>query len=479
MKFKLLPILVILLTCSCAHKTRNEENIKDDFGSIFDLKVLDIKKPDLSLENKNKLAQNEDEEKKYTGKPVSLSFYKADIHDFFRAISEVTDVNFLIHENVRGTVSIEVKNVKWDRLLDTVLEFNKLTSVKKGNLIEIMPRDMADKETEIIYLNFSKAENIAKTIKNKIESQSEKASIIADPSTNSLIVTDIPENIMKIKQMIKKLDKTPKQVLLESLIVEVTLEDTNKLGIGWTFGQDGRMRGVWGNTSFDSSGTLNYPLSDVAEGTGFSYALSVNDGLINATLNAYAQARKAKVLSHPKIVTFDNHKAEMKVVERRFVQTSINSNAGVGVGGVFSNFEERDYGIILEVTPQINDSGNIVLKVHQEVSDLTGVDANGNPISNQRTVDATLLLNNGQTMVLGGLIQEKKKKDNRGLPWFYKIPFIRNLFGASEKLNTRVELLLFIRPHIISNFEDAKAVTNAVANQSTQLKPLQTGEENK
>jgi len=474
MRFKLLPLVVILLTCACVHKAGNEESIKEDFGSLFDLKVLDIKKPVLTDAEKNKLKSREEVvPKEYIGKPVTLSFYKADIHDFFRAISEVTDVNFLIHEKVRGTVSIEVKNVKWDQLLDTVLEFNKLTSVKKGNVIEIIPREMADKTTEIIYLNFAKAENLAKTIKTKIESQSEKASVFADFSTNSLIVTDIPENIEKIKKLIKSLDRTPKQVLLESLIVEVTLEDTNKVGIGWTFGQDGRMRGTWGNNSFDSSGSLNNPLNGIADGTGFSYALSVNDGLINTTLNAYAQLRKAKVLSHPKIVTFDNHKAEMKVVERRFVQTSINSNAGVGVGGVFSNFEERDYGIVLEVTPQINDSGSIVLKVHQEVSDLTGEDSNGNPISNQRTVDATLLLSNGQTMVLGGLIQEKKKKDNRGLPWFYKIPFLRVLFGTDEKLTSRVELLLFIRPHIINNFADAKAVTNAVANQSTSLKPLQ------
>lgn len=471
MKIKLLPLLVILLTCSCVHKANKETSYKDDFGSLFDLKVLDVKKPAEDFKNSSKKDEIA-EQKEYTGKPVSLSFYKADIHDFFRAISEVTNVNFLIHENVRGTVSIEVKNVKWDQLLDTVLEFNKLTSVKKGNVIEILPRDMADKVTEIIYLNFSKAETLEKTIKSKIEALSEKANIIADKSTNSLIVTDIPENIEKIRKMVRKLDRTPKQVLLESLIVEVTLEDTNKIGIGWTFGQDGRMRGSWGNTSFDNMGTLSNPLTDVADGTGFNYALSVNDGLINATLNAYAQARKAKVLSHPKIVTFDNHKAEMKVVERRFVQTSINSNAGVGVGGVFSNFEERDYGITLDVTPQINDSNNIVLKVHQEVSDLTGEDSNGNPISNQRTVDATLLLENGQTMVLGGLIQEKKKKDNRGLPWFYKIPFLRVLFGTDEKLTSRVELLLFIRPHVITNFKEAKAVTDAMAEQSKNLKPL-------
>lgn len=473
MKLKLLTLCVILITCACVHKADREESVKDDFGSLFDLKVLDVKKPSDSLVNENAAKNLENSlVKEYSGQPVTLSFYKADIHDFFRAISEVTNVNFLIHEKVRGTVSIEVKNVKWDQLLDTVLEFNKLTSVKKGNVIEIIPREMADKVTEIIYLNFSKAENLAKTIEQKIESQSGKSSIISDPSTNSLIITDIPENILKIKQMIMKLDRTPKQVLLESLIVEVTLEDTNKIGIGWEFGQDGRMRGTFGNNSIDSMGTLNNPLTSLAEGTGFNYALSVNDGLINTTLNAYAQARRAKVLSHPKIVTFDNHKAEMKVVERRFVQTSINSNAGAGVGGVFSNFEERDYGIVLDVTPQINDSNNIVLKVHQEVSDLTGEDSNGNPISNQRTVDATLLLQNGQTMVLGGLIQEKKKKDNRGLPWFYKIPFLRVLFGTDEKLNSRVELLLFIRPHVISNFNEAKAVTNAMADQSKSLKPL-------
>lgn len=477
MKGKWLLLPVLLLAISCTHRARDNGPEAADLSGIADLKVLDVKplEPVTDPDAMNQLDKSELEQKTYTGQPVSLSFYKADIHDFFRAISEVAHVNFLIHEKVSGTITIEVKDVPWDQLVDTVLEFHKLTSIRKGTVVEILPRELADKNTAVIKVNYSTAEDIVQTLKKEagLGTPQQGGMIAADKRSNSIIVTDIPENIQKVRRLVAQLDRQPMQVLLESLIVEVTLDDNNKLGIGWSFGEDGRIRNSWGDTSFQSTGSSNFPLSDVKDGTGFWYALSINDDLVKAQLNAYAQARKAKVLSHPKLVTYDNHEASMKVVERRFVQTSINTNTAAGVGGLFTNFEERDYGIILTVTPHINQNGDIVLKVKQDVSDLTGVDSNGNPISNQRIIDTTLLLRNGQTMVLGGLMQEKRKTDTRGLPWFYRLPVLRTIFGTNEKLNTRVELLLFITPHLIRNFQEAQNVTETMIHQNSQVKPIE------
>ncbi len=477
MKRILLLIPILILTMSCMHRENTKSPSPDDLTSLADLKVLDVK-PIEPVVDPNAMARIPEkilkETKTYSGVPITLSFYKADIHDFFRAISEVAKINFLVHDQVHGTITIEVQNIPWDQLLDTVLQFNKLTSIKKAGIIEIIPRNLADKSTEVLKVNYGTADDIVKTLKGEagLGKSSSGSQIIADKRSNSIIITDIPENIAKIKRIVAALDQKPQQVLLESVIAEITLDDNNMLGLGWSFGQDGRLRGSWGNNSFESSGTSNFPLNNVAEGTGFQYLLSINDGQVMAVLNAYAQASKAKVLSHPKLVTYDNREASMKVVERRFVQTSINTNTATGIGGIFSNFEERDYGIVLNVTPHINQAGDILLKVKQDVSDLTGVDSNGNPISTQRIIDTTLLLRNGQTMVLGGLIQEKQKRDNRGLPWFYKIPILRSLFGTREKQNRRTELLLFITPHLIRNFDDAKAVTNAVINQKNSVKPL-------
>ncbi len=477
MKRILLLIPILILTMSCMRKENTKAPSTGDLASLTNLKVLDIK-PIKPVENPNAMnkipAKVLKTEKKYAGTPVTLSFYKADIHDFFRAISEVAKVNFLVHDQVHGTITIDVRNIPWDQLLDTVLQFNKLTSVRKGNIIEIIPRKLADKATEVIKVNYGTAEDIVKTLKGEagLGKSSGGNEIVADKRSNSIIVTGIPENITKIKRIVAALDQQPQQVLLESVIAEVTLDDTNQLGLGWTFGQNGRLRSSWGDNSFVSSGSSNFPLNNVAEGTGFQYALSVNDGQVMAVLNAYAQADKAKVLSHPKLVTYDNTEASMKVVERRFVQTSINTNTATGIGGIFSNFEERDYGIVLNVTPHINQQGDILLKIKQDVSDLTGVDSNGNPISTQRIINTTLLLRNGETMVLGGLIQQKNKNSTRGLPWFYKVPILRSLFGTREKENKRTELLLFITPHLIRNFTEAKAVTNAVIHQNTSVKPL-------
>ncbi len=476
MRSKWLILPMLLLTVACMRKTADDEAVSPDLSSITDLKVLDVQPltPVTDPNATRQLDQELENTREYSGEPVSLSFYKADIHDFFRAISEVAHVNFLIHEQVQGTITIEVKDVPWDQLVDTVLQFHKLTSLRKNNVIEILPRELADKETRVIKVNYSTADNIVQTLRDEtaLGRSGEGSGIMADKQSNSIVITDIPENIEKIRKLIASLDQAPQQVLLESLIVEVTLDDTNKLGIGWSFGDDGRIRNSWGDTSFDSSGGSNFPLSDVPEDTGFWYSLSINDALVRAQLNAYAQAKKARVLSHPKLVTYDNHEATMKVVERRFVQTSINTNTAAGVGGLFSNFEERDYGIILTVTPHINSNGDIVLEVKQDVSDLTGVDSNGNPVSVQRIIDTTLLLKNGQTMVLGGLIQEKEQNDSRGIPWFYKLPVLRRIFGTDEKLKKRVELLLFITPHLIRSFEEARSVTDTMMHQNSQLKPL-------
>ncbi|GEM_PF-2425599 len=477
---KVVSLIVFLLMAGCVGQKKPE--VKPESANlktpVYDLKVLDVKrfKPKKQKEEK-KQEEQKHKAKVYTGKKVSFSFYKADLHDFFRAISEVAGVSFLVHDNVKGEVTIDVKDVPWDQLLDTVLEFNKLTMIRKGKIIEIVPRDLADKTTKVIKLNYTKAKDVAKVFKDNPVFGKSSGTIVADEASNSIIVTDIPENIEKIEKIVKQIDKKPKQVLLESIIVEVTLDDNNKLGIGWQFGGDGRIRNSWGDTSFESSGNLNFPLNNVDEGTGFSYALSINDNLVRAQLNAYAQARKAKILSHPKIVTYNNHKAEMKVVERRWVKTSVNTNAAVGIGGLFTNFEERDYGIILKVTPHINENGDIVLEIDQEVSDLVGEDNYGNPVAIKRNLTTTILLKNGQTMVLGGLIQEKSKNDDRGIPKINKIPILKNLFGTQETEKKRTELLLFITPHLIENFDDAQAVTDTMLHQDSALKPMVSGEE--
>ncbi len=479
---KLISLMIILLLTGCVNqkKPETETEIANLKTPVYDIKVLDVKKFKPKKEEKKKEGEKrKHKEKVYTGKKVSFSFYKADLHDFFRAISEVAGVSFLVHDNVKGEVTIDVKDVPWDQLLDTVLEFNKLTMLKKGKIIEIIPRDLADKTTEVIKLNYTKAKDVVKIFKENPIFGKSVGTIVPDAASNSLIVTDIPENIEKIKKVISEIDVKPKQVLLESIIAEVTLDDSNKLGIGWQFGQDGRIRNSWGDTSFESSGSLNFPLNNVDEGTGFSYALSINDDLVKAQLNAYAQAKKAKILSHPKIVTYNNHKAEMKVVERRWVKTSINTNAAVGVGGLFSNFEERDYGIILKVTPHINENGDIVLEIDQEVSDLVGVDNFGNPVAIKRNLTTTVLLKNGQTMVLGGLIQEKSQNEDRGVPKVNKIPILKHIFGTGEKEKKRTELLLFITPHLIEDFSDAKAITDTLLHQDTALKPLDNSQEDK
>ena len=151
MKRILLLIPILIMAVSCMKKDTTKLPSENDLTHLTDLKVLDVKplKPVENPKAMNKIPEKVlKEAKTYTGTPVTLSFYKADIHDFFRAIAEVAKVNFLVHDQVHGTITIEVQNVPWDQLLDTVLQFNKLTSIKKGSIIEIIPRSLADRSEE-------------------------------------------------------------------------------------------------------------------------------------------------------------------------------------------------------------------------------------------------------------------------------------------------------------------------------------------
>ena len=194
MKRILLLIPILILTMSCMHRENTKSPSPDDLTSLADLKVLDVK-PIEPVVDPNAMARIPEkilkETKTYSGVPITLSFYKADIHDFFRAISEVAKINFLVHDQVHGTITIEVQNIPWDQLLDTVLQFNKLTSIKKAGIIEIIPRNLADKSTEVLKVNYGTADDIVKTLKGEagLGKSSSGSQIIADKRSNSIIIT--------------------------------------------------------------------------------------------------------------------------------------------------------------------------------------------------------------------------------------------------------------------------------------------------
>jgi general secretion pathway protein D len=253
----------------------------------------------------------------------------------------------------------------------------------------------------------------------------------------------------------------PQQVLLEVLVGEVTLDDTLKLGIDWTFNNTFGSGG-----EFQGTGTLDQgnPVNN------FTY-LVTKTGRLTAAFRSLATNGKASVLSSPSIIATNGKKARINVADQVPVVTSTllsNTNPPVTTTTV----EYRDVGVLLSFTPYINDSGLVTLEIEQEVSEVsaTSSSANTNPTFFKRSISTNLVASQDQSIVLGGLVKERKSLGRAGLPWFYKIPVFGWLFGSRDDTVSRTELLIFITPRVIRNVEEGIRLSHDFEDRVQQLK---------
>jgi general secretion pathway protein D len=297
--------------------------------------------------------------------------------------------------------------------------------------------------------------------------------IIADEVTNAIIVPTYPRLWKEIEETIKKLDKMPRQVLIEVLAAEVTLSDDTKLGLEWAI-RTGRF-----DLSSSPSGTLPGRPERSLIPFGGSVPLGFNvftfaaDKFL-AALNALASENKVNVLSNPSIMTAENKKAVINVSTSVPIVTS--QQVPVATGGITGNaitqtVEYKDAGIILTVTPRIGEQGTVALDVKQEVNE---VGANEPPPINsprftKREAETSVVLLNNQTLVLGGLIQNRRTRIRTGIPFLNRIPVLGYLFGSVEERIEKTELLLLITPRTIGTAIDAARVTDQMRRITPEL----------
>jgi general secretion pathway protein D len=287
---------------------------------------------------------------------------------------------------------------------------------------------------------------------------------VADEVTNAIIVTTYPRLWKEIEDTIKKLDRMARQVLIEVLAAEVTLTDDTKLGIEWAV-RSGRF-----DVSSSASGTLpGRPLTSLIPlggpvAMGLNFFTFATDKFL-AALNALASENKVNVLSSPTIMTAENKKAVINVSTSVPIVTS--QQVPVATGGITGNsitqtVEYKDIGIILTVTPRIGEQGTVALDVKQEVNDVgpTQPPPINSPTFIKREAETSVVLVNNQTLVLGGLIQNRRTLIRIGVPWFMNIPIIGYLFGSSEWKTEKTELLLLITPRVVGTALDAARITD-------------------
>jgi general secretion pathway protein D len=290
---------------------------------------------------------------------------------------------------------------------------------------------------------------------------------IADPNTNSIIVVGTPESAELVKSIIGQLDKIPEQVMIETLIVEATLDETNKFGFEWKYAQDKafNQKGVTGNAATTFPGT-----QDTTNG-GFKY--TITGGNLDVIVNALKTDDRFQVLSTPKIFTSNNVQAEINISQSVPYVLSSREDAN---GNLTYNYAFQDVGIVLNVTPRITANGFVTMDVTQTANDLQGYTSFNAPIVNQRQADTTVSVRDGETIVLGGIIRSTVSSKVRKVPILGDLPILGELFKSSSKTKQKTELLVFLTPRVVRDDMDAKNLRERTVK---GLSPAQQKEVNK
>jgi type IV pilus assembly protein PilQ len=393
--------------------------------------------------------------KAYTGRRVTLEFADADIRKIFQLIAEVSNLNFLLGDDVTGTISIKLVNVPWDQALDVILETKGLGMKREGNIVLIKPvgkiQTLADEKqaekkaleramdlkTRVFDINYASVSDIA-TQFNSVKS--ERGIIAQDARTNRVIVTDIEPAIEKMTALLKALDIPEKQVMIEARIVEASSTFTRDLGIQW---------GIHTSNSTDVNAGFGGVLTGVAPtdpgstfGPGAAASITFgsffSNGTLDLKLSAAASTGLIKIISTPKVVTLNNKAAKIAQGQSIPYQT-------VSAEGTKTEFVEA--ALTLEVTPHITADGSVSMKI--KATNNTAGTGSPPPI-NKKEATTEMLVKNGETTVIGGIYVDNDTEIDDGVPFLMDIPLLGWLFKSNSKLKQKTELLIFITPKIVS-----------------------------
>lgn len=279
--------------------------------------------------------------------------------------------------------------------------------------------------------------------------------VIPDQNTNSLIVVASPDQADFIRKIIDQLDHIPEQVMIETIIVEATLDASNKMGIEWNYSQTKPFK-TPGTTGTANSG---FGLANANPALqGLRYTLS--GGALTSFLNALSTDKKFQVLSTPRIFTSNNSEAQINISQRVPYVLSSRTDANNNLTYTYA-FE--DVGIILTVTPRITSNGYVTMEVNQTANDLQGFTDFNAPIINQREADTTVSVKDGETIILGGIIRNSVTSTVKKIPLLGDLPLLGNLFKSSDKQSVKTELLVFLTPHVVRNEDEARRIRESEA----------------
>lgn len=298
--------------------------------------------------------------------------------------------------------------------------------------------------------------------------------VMADELNNSVIVWGTSAEYERIEAALKRLDVPPTQVLIEASIIEVTLNDTLRYGLEWSFNGSGGGGGRTGSGqltgSNNTSGGTGSGLGDVL-GAGFSYTVRNSAGNVRAVLNALSSKTDLKVVASPTLMVLDNHTAAINVGTQQPFEAGQTMNSDGKL--ITSNLQYKDTGVSLEVTPSVNAGNLVTMTVNQSVTDVGAKDEVTQQRSFlQRQVSSRVAVRSGESIVMGGLIQESATKGKSGVPWLHDIPVVGNLFGSTNTDGARTELIVIITPRVVRTDVDVREVGDSLRQHMGQIAPL-------
>ncbi len=411
----------------------------------------------------------------------SIKFKNADIKVVLQSIAQKATrdgekVNIVISPNVEGLVSVNLENVDWlstlevilrpydydyERISETILLVDTTEKISEREVLAKEREDVEALDTRVFSLSFAKVLDIKEAIEGMLSS---RGRLTVDERTNALVVTDVQSNLVNLQKTITSLDAITTQVLIEAKIVEIDLDVTHKLGINWDItgiASGGKRPITWPFTSTTGNKYSNADPFPGAASTTFGYG-TLNTSSLQATLDILFSDTDTNILSMPKITTLDNETASINVITEDPVP-SYTYNKDTGTWEI-SEFEKYTYGVSLEVTPQINREGFITLdikpEVNEKLSDKIFTSSSGLsttvPILNTQKTHTKVMIKDGDTLIIAGLIRDKTTEVVKKVPILGEIPFIRHFFRHKSTTKEKKNLLIFITPKIVTPERAAK-----------------------
>ncbi len=443
------------------------EHLAYQSNDVFTVEVKEI--PKEVVEERKK--------QQFTGERLSFNFQDIEVRSLLQLIADFTGLNVVVSDSVSGNLTIRLKNVPWDQALDIILRTKGLAQRQNGNVILVAPADeiaarekqelealqqvqeLAPLRSEFVQINYAKSSELAELIGSGENSLlSERGNISIDERTNTLLVQDTVEKLAEIRALVTRLDVPIRQVLIESRIVIANNDFGKELGVrfgatgvardgdttgvttGSGFGTDAMVNAPGGSTIPIFGDRLNVDMPVIGAAGSIGLAMLGSDYLLDLELSALQAESRGEIISSPRVVTGNQKKALIEQGEEiPYLEASSSGATSV-------SFKKAV--LSLEVTPQITPDDNIIMDLIVK-QDSRGIETEGIPSINTREVDTQVLVENGQTVVLGGIQEEQRVDEVDKVPFLGDLPVVGNLFKQSLKTDNKRELLIFVTPKIL------------------------------